>query len=369
MNKKLLILLVILFFPVSVNATNANSKVWYGDSVGTCTRNYQDKSITTNGSLYFSHCMEVRCSRGIYYYNNNKVTCSNGNNSPYTEVINNSACDQVKNKCSNGQIRYCSMIVYYDCNRTSNGDSFTTTTKTTTTKVTKRVTTYSTTTTTTTKVADSNTNLSSITLSSGKINFSKDVYEYNIEVDSTVSSINVSAIPEDKSSTIKITGNDNIKNGSVIKITVTGTDKQESIYTIKVKKKEEKKLSNNARLKSLKVRNHEFAFNSKITDYSITIENNEYELDIYELEAEDTNASIDVKNNTNLTKGSIVSIVVTAEDGKTINTYNINISVKRKSNLIKYLFIIILILAVLAGAYYIYKKVVLSRTGDKYEYE
>ena len=198
----------------------------------------------------------------------------------------------------------------------------------------------------------------------------REVYEYDIEVESTVKSINVTAVPEDNSSTIKIEGNNDIINGSVIKITVTGTDGKESIYTIKVtKKEEEKKLSNNARLKSLKIRNHEFGFNSKITDYSIIIESNEYELDIYEVVAEDENATVKVNNNSNLTNDSVVSIVVTAEDGKTINTYNLNIRVKKKSNLIKYLFIIILILAIIAGIYYLYKKIVASKSGDKYEYE
>ena len=38
-------------------------------------------------------------------------------------------------------------------------------------------------------------------------------------------------------------------------------------------------------------------------------------------------------------------------------------------DIIKILFIIILILAILAGAYYLYKKFVGSKTGDKYEYE
>ena len=371
MKKKLLILLVFLIFPVMVNATDQNSQVYFGNNQGTCTSSsFQDKTINTDGDVYFSHCMEAVCSNRkytIYYYNDNKVKCTNGNSSPYSE-IKKSACNSLNTRvCNNNEKTYCSMIVYYDCGRLSNGDSFTTTT---TTKKTTRVTNYTNTTNTTTQKIESNTYLSSISLSSGNINFSKEVYEYDIEVESTVKSINVTAVPEDNSSTIKIEGNNDIINGSVIKITVTGTDGKESIYTIKVtKKEEEKKLSNNARLKSLKIRNHEFGFNSKINDYSIIIESNEYELDIYEVVAEDENATVKVNNNSNLTNDSVVSIVVTAEDGKTINTYNLNIRVKKKSNLIKYLFIIILILAIIAGIYYLYKKIVASKSGDKYEYE
>ena len=88
------------------------------------------------------------------------------------------------------------------------------------------------------------------------------------------------------------------------------------------------------------------------------------------MEAEDKNAKIsDVSGNNNLKDGSKVVISVTAEDGVTVNKYNINIRVKKKSNFIKILFIIILIMALLAGAYYLYKKFVLSKSGDKYEYE
>ena len=49
--------------------------------------------------------------------------------------------------------------------------------------------------------------------------------------------------------------------------------------------------------------------------------------------------------------------------------YYINIKVEEKSNSLGIIFIIILVLAIIAGAYYLYKKLVLSKSGDKYEYE
>ena len=52
-----------------------------------------------------------------------------------------------------------------------------------------------------------------------------------------------------------------------------------------------------------------------------------------------------------------IADAIRAKNGTT-NTYNIDVKVKKKSNFIKILFIIILILSILAGAYYIYKKFV-----------
>lgn len=374
MLKKVLIIISLLFFPLCVNATNQSSDVYFGNNLGVCTNNYQDKSISTEGSVYFSHCMEAKCVNRTYkinYYNNNSVTCSNGNTSPYTEVINNSACKKYNTRvCNNGEISYCSLVIYYDCSRTSSGGIFTTTTKTTTTRRKTTIITQGTTTTeTTTQKKVSSTKLSSLKLSSGKIDFSSDKYEYEITLDDSVTSLNVTAVAEDGDSTVKIEGNNKISNGSIIKVIVTNNNGDKSTYSIKVKKLETEKKSNNANLKSLKIRNHEFAFNSKITNYSVIIESNETELDIYEITPDDVKASVDIKNNENLSNGSKIEIVVTAEDGKTTKIYTIDIRVRKQSNLIKVLFIIIIILSVIALGYYIYKKIVSSKTGDKYEYE
>lgn len=360
---------IMCFCPLLVNATSANSSVWSGTNPNECSR-YQDSTLSVSDSTYFSHCMEARCPSGNYsisYYSNNKVVCSNGNSSPYQELIN-SACPNQGGVCNKGIIKYCSQIVYYDCTRTSSGASYYTTTKTTTTKKrTTRKNTTTTTTTTTTEALKSNTKLKALTLSSGKINFSSDVYEYSIEVDSIVNAINITAVPEDDSSKVNISNNTNIVDGSVISVVVTGIDGSTSEYKINVKKKETVILSSNAKLKSLTVENYSLNFNSKITDYTLIIDEGVDTLKI-DYETEDDNAKVLINGNENLKKGSIVKVVVTAEDG-TVNEYKIQINVKKKSNFIKILFIIILVLSIIAGAYYIYKKFVASKSGEKYEYE
>lgn len=365
--KSLLFVLMLLSLPLFVNARNASSSVYSGGSVFDCTSEFQDNSISINKDIYFGHCMEYSCNNNkTRYYNSNRVTCSNGNTNPYVKMEKN-GCDNVS--CSSSEkndsvIKYCSVLMYYDCSRKSNGESFYTTTK----KITKRYKTTTTTTTTTTQVIV-NTKLSSLTLSSGNIEFNSDINNYEIEVDNNVNSINVNAVPVDSNSKVEITGNSNITNGSIITITVTGTDGSNTQYKIIVKKKEEVKLSSNAKLKTLIINDYEIDFNSNKFDYTLIINSGVNELDL-SMETEDKNAKIsDVSGNSNLKDGSKVVISVTAEDGVTVNKYNINIRVKKKSNFIKILFIIILIMSLLAGAYYLYKKFVLSKSGEKYEYE
>lgn len=371
--KIMLFMFALLSLPIFVNARSVSSSVYAGNNLNECTSKYQDNSISINKDIYFGHCMEYTCRDSkTKYYTSNGVTCSNGNTNPYVKMekngCNNLSC--TSSEKNNSIVKYCSVLMYYDCSRKSNGDSFYTTT--TTRKTTTRR--YNTTTTTTEVIQTTpvvvNTKLSSLSLSSGSIEFNSDVNEYEIEVDSSINSINVNAVPVDASSKVDISGNSNIVNGSVISITVTGSDGSTNQYKIKVNKKEEEiKLSSNAKLKSLIINDYELDFNSNKFDYTLIINDNVSELDM-SMEAEEKDAKIsDISGNNNLKDGSKIIISVTAPDGVTVNKYNINIRVKKKSNFIKILFIIILVLSILAGAYYIYKKFVLSKSGDKYEYE
>ena len=149
--------------------------------------------------------------------------------------------------------------------------------------------------------------------------------------------------------------------------TYSSADGNKSVYSIKVNKSE-KKLSNNANLKKLSVDEYDINFSPSVTNYSIIISEDVLSLGL-NYETENENASIVVEGNEKLSDGSKVKIIVTSEDGSNTNTYTIDVKVKKKSNFIKILFVIILILSILAGAYYIYKKVVISKSGEKYEYE
>lgn len=368
MKKKSFILLIaLLIMPNMAKALNADSPTYSGDNLNVCTSStYQSSSISINNDMYFGHCMEFKCaSNTSNYYNNNKVTCNNGNKDPYTKLVKNGcsnlSCDSSEKDRS--VKKYCSIIMYYDCNRKSNGDSLTTTTKKTTRKVVKTTTT----TTIATTKAPSNTKLSSISLSQGSLNFKDDIYEYSIEVNNEVVNIDVKATPQDESSKVDITGNTNIVNGGEIIIKVTGTDGSSSQYKIKITKKEQVKLSNNSKLKSLEISGYTLNFNPKITEYTLTINSSDTELDI-DYTPDDSKSVVQISGNSNLENGSKIEVIVVAEDS-TSTTYTININVKKKSNIIKILFIIVLILSLCAGGYYFYKKYMDKKNGDKYEYE
>ncbi len=375
--KKLISIIVLSFiFTLTVNGASLNTNIYDGDNIYECT-NLQDKgSISTNDIAYYSYCMKVDCKNRNYnieFYSksNSDVVCYNGNTNPYQSVAKNGCNDYQQTQiCNENEIKYCTMILKYDCNRKSDGTLFTTTTttRTTTTKTTttKRPTTKNPTTNTTT-VTPSNTKLKVLALSNGSINFNSDVYEYNIVVTSDVTDISVSALPIDENSTVSITGNENIINGSVIIIKVTGTDGSFSEYKINVSKAVNIIKSNNKNLKKLDIKGYNINFSPTTYEYDLTIQDGIDKLDI-DYEPQDTLARVTITGNEELEDGKIISISVIAEDGS-MGSYSINIKVKKKSKLIWILFIIVVILAVLAGGYYVYKKFIQNKNGDKYEYE
>ena len=367
-------LLLAVFFPLSVNAAGSNTPVGTGLNKNVCTSSpYQDDIISTNSKAYFSHCVKATCSSRRYnleyYYDNLKVNCTNGNTNPYKVVYRDGCSDYINTSCSNNDIKYCSRVVYYDCSRKSNGSSFATTTKSTTTKTTTTTTktTSTTTTSTTTSVVAKDSRLQSLSLSNGSISFNPDVYEYKIIIESSINNLNISAVPMDSTSEVSIDGNTNLVNGSVITITVKTTDDKLSTYKINIEKKEEVILSNNSKLLSLSVSDYSLAFNSNINNYSLIIDADVDSL-IINYEVADEKSNVSITGNENLENGSVITITVTAEDGS-VSDYTIDIIVKKKSNFLSILFIIIVILALGAGGFYVYKKFFASKSGEKYEYE
>lgn len=335
-NKILLFVIGFILFPSIINAEQRSYNV-----TATCGSNYNYEFVYDNPTTY---------------------TCSNGNTNPYKTTIQDSCKTLTQNVCSRGTVKRCSVTLDYDCSRTPSGAKYIKTTKRTTTR--KRNTT--TTTTTTTVPVKSNTRLKSLSLSSGMINFNSDTYEYSIDVESNVNSIDVTAIPEDSTSRVEVKNNTNIENGSIISIIVIGSDNSTSVYKINISK-EVYIMSNNAKLNSLSVEGYMLSFNSKINEYMLKIDEEVKELNI-NYETDDEKANVTVTGNSDLKDGSKILITVTAEDG-TENNYTINISVEEKSNFLTILFIVILILALIAGGYYIYKKFIASKKGTKYEYE
>ena len=377
-NKIILIILLLGFImPIKINAATLNTSVGYGLNQNECTRNienggYQDRNISTSKEAYFSHCIQATCTGYKYNFKlkleNERVNCLNGNSDPYYLIYKN-GCSYYENKtCNNNSIEYCSVVLKYDCTRKRDGSSFATTTKTTTTKTTKKTTkktTTTTTSTTTTEIIKKDTRLKSLTLSNGSLIFNSDIYNYDLIINEDINNINVTAIPIDETSTVTVNNNTNLENGSIITILVKGTDGNSSEYKINIKKNII--LSNNTKLSSLTIENYDLNFDTNIKEYYLELQTEINELKI-NYQTEDEKSEVTVTNNNNLVNGSKITIAVKAEDG-TVSNYYINIIKKEKSNTLGILFIIILILAILAGAYYLYIKFIANKGGDKYEYE
>lgn len=166
--------------------------------------------------------------------------------------------------------------------------------------------------------------LKSITLSSGTLNFGKDIFEYKINVDYNTKELLISAIAEEKTSTVEVVGNKELVVGeNIYKIKVLAENKSERIYTIIVNRLEEgKTLSNNNYLANLSIKNHPIAFVKDKLTYDITL-TNETSLDL-KYDTEDEKAFVKVEGNSDLKNNSVVKIIVTAEDGTT-RTYILNI--------------------------------------------
>lgn len=365
--------LVLLIMPVNIYAA---SDVASDLKIDVCTSTYQDKFGGVTGTTNFSSCMKAVCrnNRFTISYNNSSFIsgiCANGNTSPFrdpTKVKNGCLKYEYMTPCNEGAINYCSKIEYVDCSKRADGTSFgTTTTRRSTTKYRPTSPITQAPTTTTTTVAPGNTKLKSIVLSTGTIPFSPDTYNYTLTIDAIVNSIDVTALPQDSSSTVKVEGNTNLKDGSAITIIVTGKESNKSTYVINIKKKEKVTLSNNTKLKSLTIKDYPIDFNSRTNNYNLVIKDGVTSLQI-DYVPEDSEATVMITGNDKLVSGSKITITVTAPDGS-VGYYTLNITVKKKSNFLKILFIIVMIMAILVGGYYIYKKFIATRSEDKYEYE
>ena len=363
MNKLKLFIIwgLMLILTINANAATSDSPVGKNLGVGLCTSDYQDKSFSTSTNAYFSHCMEAKCKNRTYninyYSKTDKVICSNGNTTPYVRVAKDGCSTYKETLCNNNDIKYCSMLLHYDCTKKSDGSSFVVTTKKTV-KPTKRPT-------TTTTAAPKDSRLMSLSLSNGNFSFNPDIYEYAVTVENNVSSIIVNAVAMDSTSQITVSGNENIFNGSVINVTVSTTDGNISTYNINVTK--EVVLSSNTKLKSLTIDNYPIALNSRTTGYEVTIDSEVKSL-IINYEVQDEKSVVNITGNENLSNGSRIIINVTAEDGS-IGEYTIDVFVKEKSNTLTILFVIIIVLALGAGGFYVYKKFFAGKSGEKYDYE
>ncbi len=192
---------------------------------------------------------------------------------------------------------------------------------------------------------DNNTSLKSLKINDDTIKLGDNTLSYNYTVLYDVEEIKVDAKAASDKAKVKVSGAEKLKVGkNTVMITVTAEDGTEKIYLVNVtRKKKEEELSNDSKLNKLEINNYSINFEPDVYTYTVKIKK-EKQLDI-NYESSDENANVVINGNTDLKNGSIITVVVTAEDG-TSTSYNISV---QKSNTGLMIFFIILIALLLLG--------------------
>lgn len=157
-------------------------------------------------------------------------------------------------------------------------------------------------------------------------NFSPDIKDYYIIVGTSISNIQVTAIPENSNANVEITGNTNLRDGlNVIKIVVESEDKTKtSEYIINVTKTDNIEKAN-ANLETLAAREGDLnpEFDADTTKYKINLPSDIEQIDMLAV-PENMNARVQIKKDNSLNVGdNLIEIIVTAEDGITTKKYQI----------------------------------------------
>lgn len=162
-------------------------------------------------------------------------------------------------------------------------------------------------------VKSSDSSLKSLTVSSGSIDFIPSTLEYNLEVSSNVSTIEIQAVPNDTKATIKLPDKLSLETGlNTFAIVVTAEDGSTTTYKINVNKLENI-ISENALLSSLNISGHTIDFSSDVFEYKIgNITTSELGITATAI---DSNAKIKIFGNNNIGKNGVIIIRVIAEAG------------------------------------------------------
>ena len=162
-------------------------------------------------------------------------------------------------------------------------------------------------------VKSSDSSLKSLTVSSGSIDFIPSTLEYNLDVSSNVSTIEIQAVPNDTKATVKLPDKLSLETGlNTFAIVVTAEDGSTTTYKINVNKLENI-MSENALLSSLNISGKQINFSSDVFEYKIgNITTSELGITATAI---DSNAKIKIFGNNNIGKNGVIIIRVTAEAG------------------------------------------------------
>ena len=202
-----------------------------------------------------------------------------------------------------------------------------------------------TTTTATTKAKSDNNYLESITVNGEQIeSFDKTKTKYFVEVENKVKKATVKATSEDDNATVTIDGPKVLEVGdNEYTISVKSESNTTKFYKVIVTRKDEEE-SSNTDIKSIKIRGYHLNFDKNSKTFYLNIKKEDTELDIT-VNTKDKKANYDIEGNENLEDGSVVKIVVTAQNGDT-DTYRIIIQ-KESTNIIPYIIGIVILIIII----------------------
>ncbi len=164
--------------------------------------------------------------------------------------------------------------------------------------------------------------------------FNSLVYDYEATVSSTVTNVQILPILDDSKSNAVLSNNayEELKAGedNRITITVTAEDGSKKAYVVNVKREA---LTSDATLSDLSIAEYRgFKFSKDKYVYNVMIGKNVSTLTLT-YQTSDENSIVDVEDNSNLKNGSVVKIIVKAQDGsKKVYTLNIVKDVEKKKN-------------------------------------
>ena len=178
------------------------------------------------------------------------------------------------------------------------------------------------------KGQENNTNLKVLRLNQEGISpdFEKEVKDYYFIADSSITNLEVTAIPENPYATVSITGNTNLKMGeNKIEVRVVSQDKsKEAVYQIQVTRTANKELAN-ANLENLAIRQGTLIpeFDPNHTIYRVEIPSQTDKIDLLAIPQKEK-AKVTILGRESMKVGdNTIQIQVLAEDGITSKNYQI----------------------------------------------
>lgn len=173
-----------------------------------------------------------------------------------------------------------------------------------------------------------NRNLKTLTVSGYDINpvFNKNTVEYYLTVSNDVTSLKVTALPENDAAKVTITGDTDLKGiENDILITVKSENGLTKTYKIHVTKQKESSIS----LKTLEIEDAKFETEFSSKKYNYNIEVNQAEVEPLKIKAKANTDSANVEiigNDSSLAVGANIITILVSKDNEVV-TYQLNVKI------------------------------------------